>query len=223
MPHTVTVKQLEFLTHNVLRIVTDKPENYSFVPGQATELALDRDGYREQKRPFTFTSLPEDTELEFTIKVYPSHDGVTEQLLSLEIGDTLLIGDAWGAIQYKGAGAFIAGGAGITPFLSILKDLRRDQKLEGHQLFFANHTQKDIILKETLRAWLGDDFHNILSDQDHDKYPHGYIDKDFLENHDLDVSKKVYLCGPPQMMDAVQADLFEMGLSKKQLVTEAFE
>ena len=223
MPYNLTVKQLEFLTHNVLRIVTDKPEGYSFKPGQATELALDRDGFRDKKRPFTFTSLPEDSELEFTIKVYPSHDGGTEQLLNLKVGDKILMGDAWGAIRYQGKGAFIAGGAGITPFLAILKDLRRDQNLGGHQLFFANHTQKDIIMKDTLQAWLGADFHNILSDQEHEKYPHGYIDKDFLESNDLDVSNKAYLCGPPEMMDAVQAELFEMGLSRKQLVTEAFE
>ena len=215
MEHQVLLKKIEFVTHNVLHLVTEKPEGYTFLPGQATELAIDKEGLREEKRPFTFTSLPEDGELEFTIKVYPSHDGVTKQWL--------IIGDSWGAIEYKGKGSFIAGGAGITPFIAILKDLHRNQRLEGHQLFFGNQTEKDIIYKGLLESWLGDNFYNILSDEDKEGYPHGHIDKNVLAQHDLDVTKHVYLCGPPPMMDALQADLYAMGLSKKLLVAEGLD
>ena len=79
MGHRILLKKIEFITHNVLRLVTEKPVNYTYTPGQATEISLDRKGFRDEKRPFTFTSLPEDPELEFTIKVYPAHRGVTEQ------------------------------------------------------------------------------------------------------------------------------------------------
>ena len=68
MEYNVTIKKIEPITHNVLRIVTAKPKDYSFEPGQATEVAIDRENYRNEKRPFTFTSLPEENELEFTIK-----------------------------------------------------------------------------------------------------------------------------------------------------------
>lgn len=220
MDHYVTIRKIESLTHNVRRILTDKPKDYSFTPGQATEVAIDLKGYREEKRPFTFTSLVEDKELEFTIKIYPSHDGVTDKLDSLKIGDKLIIGDAWGAISYQGEGDFIAGGAGITPFLAIFKDLHRKGQLQGNRLFFANKTEKDIIHQGNLQTWLNSDFHNILSEEDHEAYDHGHINKEYLQSHDLDVSKKVYLCGPPPMMDALQADLYAMGLSKKQLVAE---
>lgn len=101
MEHKIILKKIDFVTHNVLRLVTEKPKGYHFNPGQATELAIDREGWREEKRPFTFTSLPDDTELEFTIKVYPSHDGMTEQLPKLQVGDHLIIGDSWGAISYE--------------------------------------------------------------------------------------------------------------------------
>ncbi|WP_149303125.1 ferredoxin reductase domain-containing protein [Pareuzebyella sediminis] len=220
MEHKILLKKIELVTHNVLHLVTEKPKDYSFTPGQATELSIDKEGFREQKRPFTFTNLPTDNELEFTIKMYPSHDGVTEQLGHLEVGDTLLIGDAWGAIKYEGEGAFIAGGAGITPFISILKDLNRQGNLNGHTLFFANKTEKDIIYKKNLEAWLGDAFHNILSEENHETYPHGYIDKEYLNSKGFNTSQKVYLCGPPPMMDALQSELYAMDVSKKQLVAE---
>lgn len=76
-----------------------------------------------KKRPFTFTSLNDNSFLEFTIKIYNDHEGVTKQLGLLKTGDKLLIDDVWGAIEYKGPGYFIAGAAGLTPFIAILRDL----------------------------------------------------------------------------------------------------
>ncbi|HET9430921.1 MAG TPA: FAD-binding oxidoreductase, partial [Chitinophagaceae bacterium] len=121
--HIVQIRSIGSVTHDVLKVKIDKPDNYKFTPGQATEVAINKEGWREQKRPFTFTSLPDEEFLEFTIKTYPSHKGVTNELLSLKPGDELILHDVWGAISYKGEGIFIAGGAGITPFLSIFRFL----------------------------------------------------------------------------------------------------
>jgi predicted ferric reductase len=44
----------------------------------------------------------------------------------LKHGDELIIRDVWGAIEYKGEGVFIAGGAGVTPFIAILRQLQAD-------------------------------------------------------------------------------------------------
>ena len=223
MEYKITLKKIEHINHNVLHLVMNKPEGYTFTPGQATEVAIDADQWRDEKRPFTFTSLPDDPQLEFVIKVYPSHDGVTEQLESLEAGDSLIIGDAWGAINYKGEGSFIAGGAGITPFIAILKDLKTKNELKGNQLFFANDAKRDIIYKNKLEQWLGDNFHVMLSQEENTSYAHGHLDKTFLKSNNLDISKPVYLCGPPPMMEALETKLFEMGLPKDLLVTEAEE
>jgi predicted ferric reductase len=59
----------------------------------------------------------------------------TEQLRCLQSGDEMIIEDAWGAIEYKGPGYFIAGGAGITPFVAILRSLFNENKLAGNTLF----------------------------------------------------------------------------------------
>lgn len=222
MNYKITIQKIEHINHNVLRLVTDKPKNYSFTPGQATEVAIDKDGFREEKRPFTFTSLPENDFLEFTIKVYPSHNGVTKKLEDLKVGDQLIIGDPWGAITYKGKGAFIAGGAGITPFISIFKYLTDKGELSGNQLFFGNKKERDIIYKNNLESWLGDAFHVVLSDEKNEAYANGYIDKNLLKKYNLDVTSPVYLCGPPKMMEAVKADLYALGLEEDQLIREDF-
>src|SRR5690606_15369527 len=136
--HLVTVKSVEKVTHDVLGIITTKPEGYSFTPGQATEIAINKSGWEEAKRPFTFTNLPEDDHLEFVIKAYPEKKGVTNELLNLKAGDQLLIHDVWGAITYSGEGLFIAGGAGITPFISIFRYLQSNNQVGRNRLLFAN-------------------------------------------------------------------------------------
>ena len=100
-----------------------------------------------EKRPFTFTCLPNDDYLEFTIKTYPSHKGVTNELLQLKQEDELILHDVFGAIAYKGEGVFIAGGAGVTPFISIFRFLRSKNEIGGNKLIFANKRKADIILK----------------------------------------------------------------------------
>jgi len=119
--HIVKVISVNKATHDVLHIKASKPDGYSFTPGQATEVAINKEHWDKENRPFTFTGLPEDNYLEFHTKTYPSHNGVTGELLNLKPGDELIIHDVWGAINYKGPGIFIADGAGITPFISIFR------------------------------------------------------------------------------------------------------
>ena len=107
--HVVKIISIEPVTHNVKHFRVEKPAGYTFVPGQATEVAVNKPRWETERRPFTFTSLNEWDHLEFTIKIYSDHDGVTNQLGQLKAGDELLLHDVWGAIQYKGEGFFIAG------------------------------------------------------------------------------------------------------------------
>ena len=81
MQQQVRISAIKKITHDVLQIRTEKPPGLTFVPGQATELSINKEGWLEERRPFTFTSLPQEEQLEFTIKTYPSHEGVTAQLL----------------------------------------------------------------------------------------------------------------------------------------------
>lgn len=218
--HIVKIKSIGKVTHDVLKIVLQKPGNYTFTPGQATEVAINKEGWTEERRPFTFTCLPEDDYLEFTIKTYPSHNGVTNELLKLQPGDELILHDVWGAISYRGEGIFIAGGAGITPFLSIFRYLHSVNKINGNKLIFANKTKADIIHEEEFKELLGDAFINILSDETVAGYEHGFITETFLKKN-LPVARgKFYVCGPPPMMDAIQQILTNLGVGEDSVVVE---
>jgi ferredoxin-NADP reductase len=196
--HIVKIESIEHLTHDVLKIVTEKPSMYSFTPGQATEILINKVSWRNELRPFTFTCLPDNDYLEFTIKTYPSHQGVTNQLLQLRTGEELILHDVFGAIQYKGEGVFIAGGAGVTPFISIFRYLKSTNELGKNKLIFANKTKADIILEREFKKLLGNNFINILSEDKADGYAYGYVTEEFLKTSISDLSKKIYLCGPNQ-------------------------
>src|ERR1017187_4578028 len=163
--HTVKIINIKDVTHNVRSYRVEKPSGYKFEPGQATEISINTNEWTEEKRPFTFTSLNEYPYLEFTIKSYHDHDGVTNALYKLNEGDELIIRDVWGAIAYKSPGYFIAGGAGITPFIAILRQLYKDNKIGGNELFFSNKKEEDIIRHAELDKILGNKAHYILTQE----------------------------------------------------------
>lgn len=222
MSHTLKILDVQDLTHDVKQFRLEKPEGYSFTPGQATEVAIDKEEWRDEKRPFTFTSLNSHSYLEFVIKIYPDHDGVTEQIGKLSAGDHMIIGDPWGTIEYKGEGTFLAGGAGVTPFIAIFRDLHKKGKIGNNRLIFSNKTGKDVILEEEFRDILGDHFISVLTDEpaENHTYLDGYIDKAFLKKTIGNVDKPFYVCGPLPFNEAIQGYLKELGADPDALVFE---
>ena len=55
--HVVKILSIEPVTHDVKHFKIEKPAGYSFIPGQATEVAIHKPGWENERRPFTFTSL----------------------------------------------------------------------------------------------------------------------------------------------------------------------
>lgn len=219
---TVKLKSITRITHDVLTIETSKPLHYNYLPGQATEVSIKKDGWENEKRPFTFTSLPTHDYLEFTIKTYPEHKGVTDQFRNLKEGDELILHEIFGAIQYQGDGLFIAGGAGITPFISIFRYLQSKNELGSNKLLFANKTKADIILEEEFRNILGDKFVNVLSDEKLSGYCNGFVTEELIKSNSIGVNPFYYVCGPPPMMEAVENHLATLKVDDKQIIKEKF-
>lgn len=222
MSYTVKINSIEHVTHDVKQFQFEKPEGYSFTPGQATDVSINKEGWEDEKRPFTFTSLNEDPYLQFTIKIYEDHDGVTEQIGKLQVGDEFIIDDPWGTIEYTGPGVFLAGGAGVTPFIAIFRDLNKKDKLDGNTLIFSNKTAKDVILQDEFEAILGDDFMSVLTDEDAPGhiFTDGFIDKDFLALQIDDFDQPFYVCGPMKFNENMMNYLKDLGADPDSLVFE---
>src|SRR5690606_22748857 len=211
--HIVKILSVESDTHDVKRFRVEKPGGYSFIPGQATEVTINKEGWLDKRNPFTFTSLNTWDFLEFTIKIYDDRQEVTHQLGLLKPGDELILHDVWGAIQYKGEGTFIAGGAGVTPFIAIFRQLYEDGAIGDNQLLCSNKTVGDIILKDELSDVLGEHFINTITDENARGYDHGRIDEAYLREKIQDFNREFYVCGPDQMIASVQEALQNLGAS----------
>jgi ferredoxin-NADP reductase len=218
--HVVKILHSEYITHDVKRIRVEKPAGYTFQSGQATEVSVNTPKMKNEKRPFTFTSLNNWKDLEFTIKIYKEHNGVTNAIGKLREGDELIIRDVWGAITYKGRGVFIAGGAGITPFISIFRQLEKDDRLEGNTLIFSNKRSEDIILKAEFEKLLGPNFYNALTREKVIGFLGRRIDEDYLKETVRNFSQHFYVCGPEQFVNDINNMLVELGARADSVVIE---
>ncbi len=220
--HILKIASINNVTHDVLRITTNKPEGFDFIPGQAANIAINKSGWHQEKRPFSFTNIPSNNTLEFTIKTYHGQESVTHELLQLKQDDELVLHDVFGAISYKGEGVFIAGGAGITPFISIFRNLKAKNQIGNNMLVFANKTKSDIILESEFKNLLGDAFINILSDEQLEGYHHGRVTEEFLNAIIANFNQRFYICGPPPMIKDVEQQLIDLGVDKEVITKELF-
>lgn len=210
--HSSRLLLREIMTHDVQRYILQKPAGFSFSPGQALNLALDEPQWRDQPRPFTLTNRVDDEVLELMIKSYGSHDGVTEHLAQAKPGTPLLLSDPFDSFSYQGPGWFIAAGAGITPFLAIIRDLAERDELGGLNLIFSNKTPADILQQRELQYYFGDRVHFICTRERADICDHfGHIDDDYLARTIPDFSQAFYVCGPSGFTKTVQESLQSRG------------
>ncbi len=218
MTHRLTLQGIAPLTHDTYHLIFNKPEDFDFEPGQAAELTLDEKGWRDEDRPFTMTSLPQDNTLDFVIKSYPDHGGVTAQIPEMEPGYQVFLDGPFGAIKDYGVGTFIAGGAGVTPFIAILKKQAAAGE-HGSHLIFANDTKADIILKGLWDSLKGLETTFVVNEDDPNMRS-GEVDKALLSDVVTDLDQPFYICGPGKMVDSVRDVLTEMGVKKDNIITE---
>jgi len=219
MAHKLTLTHNEKISHDTCRLIFTRPPGLDFTPGQATDLALDRTGWEEEARPFTICSQPEDTHLEYVIKTYPERQGVTNEVGTLIPGETARASEPWGAIRDVGPGTFIAGGAGVTPFVPILRRRAREGSVGASHLIFANRSEADILLKDEWEDMPGLRTTHVL-DEAHPDHAQGPLDADLLDHFVGDFSGLFYVCGPPAMIDAVIEALGDHGVAEAQIVRE---
>ncbi len=209
--YPLKILDTNYLTHNVKRFVVEKPAGFSYIPGQSTHLAVNLPGWEDQWRSFTFTSLNSWNYLEFIIKIYDDHQGVTQQLGKLNAGATLLMKDVFGTINYKGPGIFLAGGTGITPFIAIFRALYHSGNMRNIGLLYSNHYHEDVILQEELTQMLGRGYVDFFSKEGVIGFGEKRINRKFLVETIGDFDKRFYVCGPETFVNDIRKYLVELG------------
>ena len=198
------------------------------LPGDHLYVHATVDG-KTVKRPYTPSSVPGTTGyFDLTVKRYES-GVVSKYLHDRQIGDSVLMsgpnpGGHWVDGMAKKVG-FVAGGTGITPMISIIRWILA--KSLGVELFlvFANKTEADIIFRE---EWEGNqrehaNFHryHVLEKPPSDwSQGTGRITEEILRKQlpPPGPDTVIFLCGPPLMVDALEATLKGIGYSEQSIV-----
>ncbi len=220
-------------THDVKSFRISKPEEFHFIPGQYCLLAFpDREEFSGIKKPFTFSNSPTDREyIELTIT---SMGRFTGELFSLNPGDRLEITGPFGEeLNFheliQSDIVFLAGGSGITPFMSIIRYIiTRD--LPNHIiLFYGNKSVDDTIYYRELEDMnrTRDEIqtiHTLLEPEEHWRGERGLIREEMITRYVRDpVHYLWYICGPPAMNSAMQKILSELNIPEESIRVDPWE
>jgi ferredoxin-NADP reductase len=194
--YEVKILKIEKVAKNVKKFVIEKPQNYSFNPGQYTSISINLPGKEKKFRPFTFSSSSSEKNLELIIKIYPSHQGITSELDKLKVGEKIFLKSSMGKMKFQGPGTFIAAGSGITPFISIFRELQEKNLIGENKLIYSNKFQEDIILENYLKQLFKKNTLFILTQEKIKGYGYGRLDEIKLKKFIKDFNQYFYLCGP---------------------------
>lgn len=226
----VTQRRHVNLTFIQRHALTPTSEEYEFEPnhairfeaGQYMEITIPHAGKdgRGLRRVFSMTSAPGEPTVRFGVKFYEPSSTFKQALKHLESrhviqatnigGDFTLPKDATTPIL------FIAGGIGITPFISHLRYLKRTRQARDITLVYAVNSIKeiayaDVLRKSEVKITIVTQANGALPDKSWSRFDAPTITEELLHKAIPDISHHaVYISGPPAMVNATKAHLRQL-------------
>ncbi len=240
--HTLKVKEVRRETADAVSVSFEIPQDlltdYTFIPGQYLTLRTMVNG-EDIRRSYSLCSAP--FENEWRVAVKQVEDGRFSTFINtqLKAGDELQVMTPMGNFQVETnpvvqkSYVLFAGGSGITPILSILKQVLTQEPLSDVTLFYGNRDFASIIFREEIEALKNNYMsrlrviHVLSRESLGNKIQKGLMDKqkcDDLHNAFLkgwNISE-VYVCGPEVMMLSVRDSFQELGVPKENIFFELF-
>jgi ring-1,2-phenylacetyl-CoA epoxidase subunit PaaE len=235
------IKEVKRETATAVSILFNVPEelkpNYAFIAGQYVNLRLTLDG-KEIRRAYSICSSPESGELRIAVKAVKN--GAFSQFANtkLKAGDVLEVGKPEGKFTFdpqadrqKNYVAFVAG-SGITPVMSILKSVLKNEPKSSFVLVYGNKSPEETIFYQELHdlqlKYVGRFFvHYVFSQAKAENVLFGRIEKSavnfVLNNKHKELEfDKFYLCGPEEMINTVSGVLKEKNIKESAIKFELF-
>jgi len=234
--HTTTLTKREEIAEGTMAFHFVKPADFQFRAGQSIDLTLlnppetDAEG---NSRAFSIASAPFDNDLMIATRMRDT--ALKRVLRKASPGLQVKIDGPGGSFvlhrKSEKPAVFLAGGIGITPFLSIIRQAGNDQSPHHMYLFYSNRRPEDAafldLLSEATKR--NPNFHLIATMTEMDKSHRewkgetGSINKDMLTKHLPSLQGSIYyLAGPPAMIAAMRSMLIEAGVDEDDIRTEEF-
>ena len=206
-------------------------EAMEFIAGKYAFVSFGERGYRRFGNPFTFSSSPaQRPRIEFTIK---ENGDFTDTISEVAPGTVAYLDGPFGHLSpgnYRGPKqeiervVMVAGGVGITPMISILRQGADRHQPQPMKLLYGARTADEMAFLDEIEQLQGDlnlEVHYTVSDPP-EGWTHdvGHLDDAFLNCH-LDESDKgsmFFVCGSTGLVDTVLTNLDEHDLATPGLV-----
>ena len=236
--HSLNVKEIKKETSDTVSISFHVPSElknvYEFSPGQYLTLKLEVNK-EECRRSYSICSSSDE---DITVAVKKVENGIVSTYLNevLNVNDMIDVMTPEGNFtlqpEQTNKRKFVgfAAGSGITPIMSMIKQLKMDEVESSFTLFYSNKTDNDVIFKDTLEELAGDKLNvNYIYSRQKINNPlfEGRISKSKateLIKADLSClnADAFYLCGPEEMIFNVKAALEEFGVLDTKIKFELF-
>lgn len=233
---TTALRRRDEVAAGTMAFHFDRPAGFDFKPGQALDMTLlnpsetDAEG---NTRAFSIASTPAENELMIATRM---RDTAFKRVLkNAPLGLQVKIDGPSGSFtlhrKAEKPAVFLAGGIGITPFLSIIRQAAHDQAPHQLYLFFSNRRPEDAPFLEQLEgaARANRNFHFIPSMTEMEKSQRpwkgeaGFINGEMLKRHLSSLAGPIYyIAGPPAMVAAMRQILDAAGVDEDDIRTEEF-
>ena len=219
------------ISPNVFEFVFAPNRKFSFRPGQYLEWTLAHSGAdsRGIRRYFTIVSAPSDDTLRLGVKFYKPTSTFKRTLLSLKRGNTLVASQLSGDFTLPRNQAqklvFIAGGIGITPFVSMIRDLIGRGEKRDTVLFYANRTSADVSYRTLLERAEKNGVRtvHIFSDEHRSQNNLSKIDLNTICMNVPDFAERIfYISGPHGMVSGIATLLRTLNIPAAHIKTDYF-
>jgi ferredoxin-NADP reductase len=205
-----------------------------FRAGQYLSIKL-RIGESVLSRPYSIRSAPtEALRGSYTITIKRMDDGFASNFIldSWQVGTAIEASAPLGEFVYepiRDASHIIglAGGSGITPFLSMARAIADGPENASLTLLYGSRKHDDILLRNELDVIAGScskvKVVHILSDDPGAKgYEHGFITADVIRKYAPSDDFSIFICGPPVMYEFLEKEIASLGLPKRRVRYELF-
>ena len=213
----------------VFKSAEGKPLAY-FRAGQYLSLKL-QIGDSFVTRPYSISSSPQWTlegKVAITVRTNPGGFVADWLLANLKVGDKVIASGGEGQFYYEGLRdaknvVALAGGSGITPFLSMAYAIRDGIEDFNLTIIFGSRTEENILFREELDAICAAcnkvKVVHVLSDEEKEGYEHGFITAQLIQKYAKD-PYSVFICGPEAMYRFVSGEIDKLGLPGKNVRRE---
>jgi ferredoxin-NADP reductase len=234
--YEVRLEGREEIAEGTMAFHFEKPSGFSFKPGQAIDVVLinlPTTDPQSARHTFSLVNAPFQDELVVATRMRDS--GFKRAIKSLPIGSPTKLEGAFGSLTLHNdrtrPAVFIAGGIGITPFMSILRQAAQDQLPQQLMLLYSNRRPEDAAFLAELQQ-LEQQNKNFrleatMTDMSKSSRPWegetGLIDEDLVKRVGGDLAAPIYyLAGPPAMIEAVRQTLNQAGINDDDIRSEEF-